>query len=571
MKRLIRIATVTAFVAVACSFWASGRNLPQILRAAVVKDPQVVEAQANQRVAQSTLEQTEAELWPKVRAGVNQPVLNTGGSYKFTPGVEADWRLYDFGATRAGIERDRVKTQYYKHKTNETAEELAFQIASDYLEALQARESLRVAKVNLARHDHIVKQLRIILEYDPGRRSEFTQAEARQIQVQETIISYERALGLALRRLARYVDPPVTEGELADPFAEMPITDLLNKYKVSEEDALAHPSYRAQARELESIQAALKAAERSRYPAVGLKAEANTNDSSVYLTMSVDVFNKATTPTIELQRHQAQAAQAKLDQIHDSLVQRAEVAALQMREDQSRIEISESQARALEQVVVDYEDQFKIATRTLLDVVNAYSELASVKQLRVQAQYDLMKAKLDYLSATGNLAQWAKIPDVSKAGEPEKADKDGKDSKDKKKDGKDKAEQPLQLTSLGEDSDETAALDLESFTGGEEDGSEPYTGPEQVFVRVSDSGELIMETGDLDIRSKAKPAPATGKKTPGKAVAKNGTNAAPKTTTPAKNTAAKTAGNKTKKTPLAADNNEKVTNKNKTAAPRRRR
>ena len=347
-----------------------------------------------------------------------------------------------------------------------------------------------MAKENLARHEHIVKQLRIILEYDPGRRSEFTQADARRIQVQESIISYERALGLALRRLARYVDPPVTESELKDPFANMPITDLLNKYSVSEEDARAHPSYRAQARELESIQAALKVAERSRYPVVGLKAQANTDDSAVYLTMSADVFNKATAPGIELQKHQAAAAQAKLDQIYDSLVQRAEVAALQMREDQSRIEISEAQAKALEQVVVDYEDQFKIATRTLLDVVNAYSELASVKQLRVQAQYDLMQAKLDYLSATGGLTQWAKIPDVSdpnaKSGGRKKGDvsPDAKEQKGKKQ-GKGEPPLPLTLTSVdGNDAPEMS----------EEDYGEAYTGPEKVFVRVSDSGELLLES-----------------------------------------------------------------------------
>ena len=479
MKRLLRTATVTLYVAVACSFWACGRDLPQILRSAVVRDPQIAEAQANQRVAQSTLEQTEASRWPTLKAGVNQ----------------ADWKLYDFGATGASIERDRIKTQYYKNKTSETAEELAFKIATDFLEALKARESLKVAKENLARHEHIVKQLRIILEYDPGRRSEFTQADARRIQVQESIISYERALGLALRRLARYVDPPVTESELKDPFANMPITDLLNKYKVSEEDALAHPSYRAQARELESIEAALKVAERSRYPVVGLKAEANTQDSAVYLTMSADVFNKATAPGIELQRHQAAAAQAKLAQIYDSLVQRAEVAALQMREDQSRIEISEAQAKALEQVVVDYEDQFKIATRTLLDVVNAYSELASVKQLRVQAQADLMQAKLEYLSATGNLGQWAKIPDVSdenakaegrKKGE---ASPDAKEGKGKKK-GKGEPPPPLTLTSVDDDE----AMELESANADDAYGDEPYTGPETVFVRVSDSGELLLES-----------------------------------------------------------------------------
>ncbi|MDO4643036.1 MAG: TolC family protein [Cardiobacteriaceae bacterium] len=494
MRRFFRSVSVLFFVTIACSFWACGRNLPQILRAAVVKDPQITEAQANQRVAQSTLEQTEAGRWPTLKAGLNQPVLNSNGKYKFTPGVEADWRLYDFGATNASIERDRIKTQYYKNKTSETAEELAFKIASDYLEALKARDSLKVAKENLARHDHIVKQLRIILEYDPGRRSEFTQAQARQIQVQESIISYERALGLALRRLARYVDPPVGEAELTDPFADVPITDLLSRYSVSEEDALAHPSYRAQARELESIQAALKVAERSRYPAVGLKAEANTNDSAVYLTMSVDVFNKATAPGIELQKHQAQAAQAKLQQVYDSLMQRAEVAALQMREDQSRIEVSEAQSRALEQVVVDYEDQFKIATRTLLDVVNAYSELASVKQLRVQAQYDLMQAKLEYLSATGGLASWAKLPDVSRETD-EKAVKETPDKKEKtKKKTKDTAPPPLKLTSIDEGTEEASNMQLESYDTEEPAEDEPYyTGPEQVFVRVSDSGELLLE------------------------------------------------------------------------------
>ena len=138
---------------------------------------------------------------------------------------------------------------------------------------------------------------------------------------------------------------------------------------------------------------------------------------------------------------------------------------------------------------MDYEDQFKIATRTLLDVVNAYSELASVKQLRVQAQYDLMQAKLDYLSATGGLTQWAKIPDVSdpnaKSGGRKKGDAspDAKEQKSKKQ-GKGEPP-PLTLTSVdGNDAPEMT----------DEDYGEAYTGPEKVFVRVSDSGELVLES-----------------------------------------------------------------------------
>ena len=202
-------------------------------------------------------------------------------------------------------------------------------------------------------------------------------------------------------------------GELENPFAKLSIADLLTHYPQNFADASEHPSYIAQLRELRSIEANVKAAERTRYPAIEMQAQANRYDSSVYLTMAVDVLNRKSTADIDEQRFQAQAAQARLTQIAQSLEQRAKVAELQMREDQSRIEIARVQAKAMEQVAQDYEDQFKIATKSLLDVVNSYSELANVEQQEVRAEYDLMTAKLDYLSAAGAITLWAGIPQQS--------------------------------------------------------------------------------------------------------------------------------------------------------------
>ena len=393
---------------------AQARDLPQILRAVVSEDAQVREAQANERVAAAVLKRSESTYYPTIRASVNQPLANSNEDRRsFTPGVEASWRVYDFGQTSAHVERDKIKTEYYRFKTEETAEELAYSFTKDYLEALQAKMSLEVARRNLARHQRIVGQTRIIMEYDPGRRSEYTQAHARQIQVEESIISYERTLGLALQRMVRYINPPVTMAELENPFAKLPIGELLARFPQENIDALEHPTYIAQLRELRSIEANVKAAERSRYPAIEVQAQANKYDSSVYLTMAVDVLNRKTGADIDEQRFQAQAAQARLTQIAQSLEQRAKVAELQMREDQSRIEIAQVQAKSMAQVAQDYEDQFKIATKSLLDVVNAYSELSNVEQLKVRAEYDLMLAKLDYLSAAGAISEWAGIPKQS--------------------------------------------------------------------------------------------------------------------------------------------------------------
>lgn len=392
-------------------FSVQARDLQQILRAVVSEDPQVREAQANERVASAVLRQSESAYYPTVRAAINQPLANSDSERRgFTPGLEAKWRIYDFGQTDASVERDRIKTEYYRFKTEETAEELAYNFSKDYLEALQAKMSLDVARRNLERHKRIVGQTQIIMEYDPGRRSEYTQAHARQTQVEESIISYERTLGLALQRMARYISPAVTKDELQNPFSDLPIGELLTRFPQGKEDVRAHPSYIAQLRELRSIEANVKAAERSRYPAIEMQAQANKYDSSVYLTMAVDVLNRKSGADVDEQRFQAQAAQARLTQIAQNLEQRARVAELQMREDQSRIEIAKVQAKSMAQVAQDYEDQFKIAAKSLLDVVNAYSELSNVEQLEVRAEYDLMMAKLDYLSAAGAIGEWAGIP-----------------------------------------------------------------------------------------------------------------------------------------------------------------
>ncbi len=95
---------------------------------------------------------------------------------------------------------------------------------------------------------------------------------------------------------------------------------------------------------------------------------------------------------INEKKYQVNAAKARLNSIVRNLRERSNLAELRMREDKAKINITKRQIKELAQVAKDYEDQFFIAKRSLLDVVNAYR---------------LMTAKLDYLSSIGGLRLWA--------------------------------------------------------------------------------------------------------------------------------------------------------------------
>lgn len=404
---------------------AFSADLPQILRDNVLKNPAIVEAQSHEQIADSVLDQTKAAYYPVVGIAADQSILSTDdNSDPFMPRVDAKWTVYNFGKTDAAVKRDEVDARYYREKTNEAAQEWAFEVSGYYLEALKAKMLLAAARDNLALHNHIIDQLKIITQYDPGRRSELTQAESRQIAVQDSIASYERLLGLSLRRIARHVQPAVTASELNDPFTDLALNDLITRYPVNEEYIKKNPSYLAQLEELARKKAELEFAKKAYYPDIDVRAQANHKDVGMYLSMSVDVYNAAKQPAVMQKQHEINAANAKITRMSDEIKQRADMAVIQMQQDMARLQIADRHIMDLRQVVVDYEDQFKIGARTLLNVVDAYSELASAQQGKVNTQYDLMSAKLEYLSAVGALGDWAQLPTVNTASAPQTTSSD---------------------------------------------------------------------------------------------------------------------------------------------------
>ena len=80
-----------------------------------------------------------------------------------------------------------------------------------------------------------------------------------------------------------------------------------------------------------------------------------------------------------------------------------------MMQSEQRADITAQHIEAQKDVVKTYELQFKIARRTLTDVLGAYNELSSIEQENVTAHNDFRDAALDYLVAQSQMAVWAGI------------------------------------------------------------------------------------------------------------------------------------------------------------------
>ena len=210
-----KIGRGAPWLALAAGLLAAGpacaADLPALIRDALRADPAVLEARANEEVAESRLKATQAQQWPVLGLQAGSNVVNPN-SYYSTPfrGVTGKLNLYSAGAIGASIERDRYKQQFQQFKIEETREQVAYDVAMLYLQALAGQELVETQQQNLARHQKIIDDLQIIVDNDPGRRYELVQAQSRALQVRTSIVDQEKNMRLALSKLTRFTTQEAT-------------------------------------------------------------------------------------------------------------------------------------------------------------------------------------------------------------------------------------------------------------------------------------------------------------------------------------------------------------------------
>ncbi|MCW9700041.1 TolC family protein [Avibacterium sp. 20-129] len=393
---------------VAGSTWADSSQLQGVIRKAFEKDPKVLAAQANQKIANSKVKQAQAGHQPRLSVFAQQNMhqnhrYTENKSSKFMPGAQLSLNLYSFGAVEKRVKQTEKAEQTYRYKIDETQETLGYTITELYLMALRASETLNVLRQSLVRIDNILNDIDVIADYDEGRRSEFVQAQARKYAIEQQINSTERELKTMADKLKRYSGRSIDIKKISDPFNGLNTEKLVAKYS---SDKNIHPTIQVSNSEIEDANAELEARKAERLPKLDLIGQATRDDQVVYLNMSWDVYNPESAYQVQERAERLLLAESNLEQANLDIEERKSLALLNLSEYQTHIKTLNNQIKTQEEVIEFYKLQFLIAKRTLLELLNAENELLSAQLSKVNSEYQLRHSVLDYLSSQGTLRKW---------------------------------------------------------------------------------------------------------------------------------------------------------------------
>lgn len=409
-----------AFASLGLSPDGQARSLKEAVEAALATHPQVLAADAALRAARQDLRQARAGYYPSVDLNLSEGKETTEspqvqalglGSTTLTrreAGVTLSQKLFDGFATRSEIERQSARVQFADRRAADAREAVALRAVEVYLEILKNQQLIKLAQENLAFHRQTLEKVRLRVKGGLSQKADLQQVEARLAlanstltarkgQLREAEANYRRVMGEAPRDLQ---EPQVKSIPLVKNGA-IDAQLLAQAVKKATETALAHnPGLAAAEAEASAAAAAVRGAKSAFLPRVNLELSASRNKNISGLEGDFNSDSALVVMRWNLFRGGADQAQerafterrfAALDAAADTrrqVEERVAVALHAKATSEERLAYLEQHAKLSTEALDSYQLQFEIGRRSLLDVLNAESELFTARSNLVIGRYE---------------------------------------------------------------------------------------------------------------------------------------------------------------------------------------
>lgn len=384
-------------------------TLSQAMQEALVRYPAVSTSKAQLAAAMSDVSKAEGARWPVLSIGAASMQQSATASSALSATPQASYTLYAGGAIEAGVDRAKQVLLSAQSKLGITRDDVALQAGEAYLLWSRALEQQALALQNLALLEQIKNDVQTIVEVDKGRMVDLQQAQVRLQSAHLTLAQRKVEVDQMRARLARYVTSSIP------PLPSSWDTLTLTMPKSLEEALQAagdqHPSIRQAHADVAAARAAVTIAQAQTRPRVEVSVARQINPYSLnsstlsQISANMPVFNGgASQASVRSAVEQLTAAQSALDE--QALIVREKISSAwaEWSMSRQRADLSEEQAAFSSTLVESYRAQFRLARRSLLELLNAQNETFGYQSAFIQARFDIRFAELKLLNSLGQLA-----------------------------------------------------------------------------------------------------------------------------------------------------------------------
>lgn len=425
------LTPLAAVLGLLCAANAQAENLIDIYRAALQNDPTYLAAEANNRAVAEGVAQARARLLPSI-TGSTGLTINDSLSKSDTQdlSLRLSQSVYNHGNWVA-LSQAQKRTEASALKTQGDLQALAVRVAEAYFNVLAAQDGIELSQAEQKAIGQQLEQTKqrfnvglIAITDVHEAQARFDQSQASSLQAQNTLDNANEALrvitGTYYQTLSRLkAELPLNSPEPANPDDWVKAATETNFSLLSQKlttEVARQDIHAAQSGHLPSasLSAFKNLGGSQRVGTINLPPDGSTprvsagNDYEyqIGLSVSIPIFSGGATKSQTSQaEHRFVAATQDLEAVYRRVVRDTRSAFLGVNANLATVKALQQAEISAQSALEATQAGFEVGTRTIVDVLQATSNLYSAKRNLWRARYDYVLNILRLKSAAGTLTE----------------------------------------------------------------------------------------------------------------------------------------------------------------------
>jgi adhesin transport system outer membrane protein len=396
------------------------QTLTQVVNQALQTYPAVLSASARTASTRSEITKVRSAHYPQLGVSATANAQSSGnlpqGTDRTAISPTARLNLWSGGRIEAEAPRAEALALASEHLQANTLDEVAQLAAEAYLNWAKTADLYSLAVRNVNAHRETLSDIQKIAQADTGRRVDYEQAVVRMENATLALQQRKSDFAQAIQRVRRFWKNDMAARPM-DLDAAVSDTGVLGRIPPSLPQAMALVSEDlapiAQARaQLQAAQASVRQAKGQFWPTIDLAFSRQLNaitgkqDALTQLQVTAPFYNGGgTSALLEGAINQVKSAEFALEEARLLAREKAALAWQEWASAKARSDTGNVQSLVGDKLVDAYRQQFRVARRSLLDLLNIQADTFNYRTSARAAFHDERLARVRLLASTGELAK----------------------------------------------------------------------------------------------------------------------------------------------------------------------
>lgn len=379
---------------------------------ALQRNPEISQSISTLAAQAAYIDVAKAEYYPKISGGLSTADLTSGERGRQLISLSATQMLYDFGKVKSGVDVQQAKRIVEQAGVLINIDNVAYDVANAIVNITRYQETLRIAQQQ-------IQGISKIAEITNLRANAGISSQADPVQARSTLQAAEISLIVQQNELKKFQQKLRT-------LLGMPVEGLswsIPERLVKESNLYSDPAFN-QIPQIMSAQAAVEVAKYqkqqsklSRYPTLNVKGALsqalngrnpnNNEDNGLYNSIMLEASSNfyqggATASQTRAASYAEEAAKAKVNAVYLEVLDEVRLLREEIENKQRQITSLIARKQTTIRTRELYQEQYKLGTRSAVDLLNAEQAIHSASQEIENARFDIYDAIVRYILITGH-------------------------------------------------------------------------------------------------------------------------------------------------------------------------